>query len=362
MILLLHITFEGNSVEMESISTGLEKLRVTKANRLIETCLIETTTKLSLRDQKVVLSVVSQVSPNDDDLKTYSLSIKELSSLTGINKNNLYREVSLICRRLVSSVITIKEPGDEKGFLMVTWFSHARYVETNGVIEFSISPELKPYLLKLKSQFTTYHLNQVVSLQSVYSIRIYELLRQFFPLKDVESGKTSSFREITLDDLRGYLGVDNGKYPKFALFRKNIIERSQAELKEKTDICFDFEPIRKGRKVSSIRFLIKHNQDFKGAVSDDAVNDGFESDLMDSPMVEMMKIHFEGIADDEIYLVVSTYSDLLIKESLIDYMQAMFSEKIKGDNKAYFLGILKNKNHERRKTTNEKLLDRSWDE
>ena len=146
---------------------------------------------------------------------------------------------------------------------MVTWFSHARYLPSEGCVEFSISPELTPYLLKMQKNFTSYNLKQVVNLQSVYSIRLYELLRQFLPLRNVKQGKLTAWREIDLSTLRGYLGVMPDKYPKFYDFRRYVLERAHSELKEKTDLVFDFEVVRTGRKIGAIKFTIRHNERFE---------------------------------------------------------------------------------------------------
>ena len=312
------------------------------------------------------MAVIGQLSPNDEDFKHYHISISELAALTGIHKNNLYQDLDAACTRLMSSVIRIKEPDNSKGFLLVTWFSHARYNPEKGWIEFSISPELKPYLLKVKSQFTTYHFAQIAALHSTYSIRLYELLRQFLPLKSVDMGRTSAFRDISLKDLREYIGVESHRYPRFTDLRRNILEKVRGELKELTDIAFDFEPVRVGRKIHSIRFIIRHNPTFE-AVADDVIEGSLDNstvELDSNPLVDMMRIHFEGITDDELFLITNTYSDAVIKESLIAWMQAKLEGKINRDVKSYFLGVLANKRREaeqaKQKTTEARVTDRSW--
>ena len=74
---------------MTEVCTDLERLKVTKANKLIEIILIETTTRLSLRDQKIVLAVISQLRPDDAAFKKYRMTISELVELTNINRKNL---------------------------------------------------------------------------------------------------------------------------------------------------------------------------------------------------------------------------------------------------------------------------------
>ena len=67
-----------------------------------------------------------------------------------------------------------------------------------AVVEVEFSQKLMPYLLELKQQFTTYYLANVMALKSSYSIRIFELLKQYEKI-----GK----RSISLENLRQLVGT-----------------------------------------------------------------------------------------------------------------------------------------------------------
>lgn len=108
-------------------------------------------------------------------------------------------------------------------------------------------PLLKPFLLELSSKFTSYKLANVVKLKSTYAIRIYELLKQYEDLKE---------RTISLENLRYYLDAMD-VYPNYANFKQRVLKPSQKELEQKTDISFEFEEIKIGRKVHKIRFIIR---------------------------------------------------------------------------------------------------------
>ncbi len=354
---------------MPSITTDVDKLNVTKANKLIQINLMESKTRLSLREQKIILSVIAQINPEDDDLKDYQISINDLVKITGIQSQHLYSGIKKICTSLMSSIVTIKEPDNPEGFLMSTWFSHAGYSPSEGVVEFSVSKKLKPYLLQLKGRFTSYRLKQVMSLQSSYSIRMYELLRQFLPMNAVDKGNTTSFREISIDDLRGYLGVEDGKYPKFAMFRKNILEKCQKEITEETDLTFDFEPIRKGRKIGAIKFVIKHNQQFEAVQEDQEspVSVGTPKEMPEGIKL-MLKLNIPELTDIEMMTMANLYKEEIIRDSTLDIVsQIMSGFEFPVSVKNYFYGILKQKAIDKEKgqvsrTTEERLTDRSWDD
>ncbi|WP_376296052.1 replication initiation protein, partial [Streptomyces sp. NPDC055966] len=120
------------------------------------------------------------------------------------------------------------------------------YNEKEGTVDIRYDPFLRPYLLQLKREFTSYKLENVVKLKSSYAIRIYELLKQYERLKE---------RSFYLKDLRKMLGAED-IYPAYGNFKQRVLVPAQKELKAKTDISFEIEEIRTGRRVDKIKFFI----------------------------------------------------------------------------------------------------------
>ncbi len=107
---------------------------------------------------------------------------------------------------------------------------------------------MKPFLLRLKERFTTYKLNNVMKLRSIYSIRIYELLKQYQSI-----GK----RTITIESLRKMLGIEPDEYKTYNNLKRKVIMVAHKEVNEKTDICFDYKEIKLSRKVNEIEFIVQ---------------------------------------------------------------------------------------------------------
>ncbi|MGR6001768.1 replication initiation protein [Bacillus cereus] len=116
-------------------------------------------------------------------------------------------------------------------------------------------PLLKPFLLELNNKFTSYRLGNIIKLKSVYSIRIYELLKQYEIVKE---------RTISLETLRYFIDALN-IYPNYANFKQRILHSVQKEINSNTDISFEFKEIKKGKKVYKIKFYIlsKTNYTYK---------------------------------------------------------------------------------------------------
>lgn len=211
---------------------------VTKSNMLIEA-----NYKLGTVEQKIILCLASNIQPTDSDFKTYTLPIKEFNKLLGLKGNAKYAELRQITRELMQKVFEVRI---NKKVIQVAWLSYVAYNESEGTIDIRFDPFLRPYLLELKREFTSYKLENVVKLKSSYAIRIYELLKQYEKLEE---------RSFLLTDLRKILGVE-GIYPAYGNFKQRVLIPAQRELKRKTDINFEIEEIKVGRKVERVKFVI----------------------------------------------------------------------------------------------------------
>src|SRR4051794_22524818 len=226
------------------IKTNIKNL-VTKSNMLIEA-----NYKLGVVEQKIILYLASNINSKDSDFKTYTLSIKEFNRLLGLKGNPKYTELRQITKELMHKVFEVRI---DKKVIQVAWLSYVAYNESDGTIDIRFDPFLRPYLLELKREFTSYRLENVVKLKSSYAIRIYEFLKQYERLHE---------RTFSLMDLRKMLGAED-VYPAYGNFKQRVLVPAQAELKKKTDISFEIEEIKKGRKVEKIKFLIFSTRNHK---------------------------------------------------------------------------------------------------
>jgi plasmid replication initiation protein len=216
---------------------------VVKANKLIEAKY-----NLSLAEQRVILAVISKIEKGDSDFMSYRFTVKEFADLLGLKTGNLYSRVREVVTGLLGKTIVIAE---SDGDLHVNWLSAVKYYEGQGKVDLSFDPHLKPYLLSLQKNFTRYQLKNVIRLRSVYSVRIYELLKQY-------QGVGS--RVVSLDDLRGILSISENVYPLYANFRQKVLEKAKKDLVE-TDLAFEYKPVKTGRKITAVEFTIHANQE-----------------------------------------------------------------------------------------------------
>jgi plasmid replication initiation protein len=104
-----------------------------------------------------------------------------------------------------------------------------------------------PYLSQLTTHFTRYALSDVARMSSAHAIRLYELLIQWQRARE---------REIPLAWLQERLGV-RGQYPRFADFRRRVIEPAAKQINSLSPLEVTWQPIKTGRKVTALQFEFK---------------------------------------------------------------------------------------------------------
>jgi len=221
----------------------MENKMVRKSNSLIEASY-----KLSAVEQKIILFLASTIKREDKDFKPYPIRFKDFQGFIG-NKSVHYDRIEKMVLKLKGKNLKVIYPNEEgkTTTLNISWLSSSEYVEGSGVVNLCFDPKLKSFFLQLKNSFTNYRLKNVVQLKSQFSIRLYELLKQYEKI---------GLRLFDVADLRSILGIRKNQYKLYADFKRKVILTAQEELAEKTDISFEIEEIKVGRSVGKIRFFI----------------------------------------------------------------------------------------------------------
>ncbi|MFC5714401.1 replication initiation protein [Thalassorhabdus alkalitolerans] len=224
---------------------------VTKSNELIQASY-----RLGLTEQRVILYLVSKIQPNDEEFKVYTFSIKHFHDILGLKGTPKYSEIKEITRNLMRKVFQVQMDGK---LYQMSWLSSVVYNDAEGTISLRFDPVLKPFLLELKKNFTSYKYENVVKLRSSYSIRIYELLKQYEKLKE---------RHFEINEFRSVLGLED-QYKTYGNLKNRVIKPAQKELAEYTDVKFEIKEQKTGRKVTGITFLIDTNKDVNVYLQED---------------------------------------------------------------------------------------------
>lgn len=221
--------------------------------------------KLALNSQKLVCIFISLINTQrDNPEKRYTISFSDIFSLLGMDerlsiKEQLTREI----KRLNNNSFWLDE------YTYTAWVSQITFNE-NGTIEFEFPDKLHRHLFNLKKLFVKYRLGYIIPMKSVYSIRLYELCKQWQRLvpyeTNTETGKKKywesapeSKKKVSVDTLRKMLNISDDKWKLYAEFKRRIILPSLKEINsDNSDIKVAVKEIKlKGSKlVTDIEFSI----------------------------------------------------------------------------------------------------------
>jgi plasmid replication initiation protein len=280
----------------------IENKLVVQANSLIEASY-----KLKPSQQKFLRVMASIINKNDEDFKMYEFKISELIELFEVKDQSKYKEIPKQTRELMGNVLTFKT---DKKIIQVPFLNYCEYELGEGILKVQFHPYLKPFYLYLSKEnpYTKYELKNILPLKSVYSIRIYELLKQFEKI---------GTRTLAISQLREIFQIKPTEYTRYNDFKRFVLLQAQKEVPLKTDISFEFDEIKEKRKVTAIKFYIKPNIQAQNEIS---------ATQMDAEL----KSQKEKISEDEAF-GVKRVKELINEHDVTELEALKILKSAKGD-------------------------------
>lgn len=220
-------------------------LQIVKSNQIIEASY-----RLSVAEQRVILSAISQVrrdKPVTDEV-LYSVTAADLAQLCGTDPKTAYRDLQNAAERLQTRRVSlILEPDGvtirSKRRRVTCWVQTIDYVDQEGRIEMRFGKDILPYLTGLQREFTRYALSDVAKMTSAYGIRLYELLVQW----------KGAHHVVALDDLRRWLQLED-RYPSIKDFKRWVLDPAVEQINEHSPLMVSWGQRKTGRKITHLVF------------------------------------------------------------------------------------------------------------
>jgi len=275
-------------------------------------------------EHRIFAMMVAQIEKSQTEFHPQKIYVQDLKELTATKSENMYGRLLEVCDRLPMSVIGIRDTvNGKRRYRSVSPISKCEYVEGQGYILAKFNDDLQDLLLQLTGNFTMYRLKQYMQLESMYSMRIYELAMM--------RADISHYR-IETDELRAILSCED-KYARFADFKRRTLEMARSEINEKTDISFEYKIERKGRTPTHVHFRItdkakeKHRKMRKAlGPSDDeseqssktqpASSDPESSDSTTTPNIDVRKLVVDELSPEELENVTSKQVDEAVAKAI----------------------------------------------
>jgi hypothetical protein len=202
----------------------------------------------------VAVASINESTKVGEPLRFLASDVLELLGLGATN----HAELRKATREMFTGVEIIHPDGVIE---QVSVFDSIKY-STGGEIEMTFHRKVLPLLVEAKKNFTLYYFQNVQRLKSVYSIRIYELCKQY-------ENTDRKYREFEILELKQILNIQK-KYPRYANFKDRAINVAIKEINEKTDLIVDLVEIKKGRSVVRVGFNIQSKE--SGEILNQEVN------------------------------------------------------------------------------------------
>ena len=213
---------------------------------------------------RILMAFASLVEEKDvnskDDFLEYKISAS--SVINNIDAGgDYYKQVREAAYTLLDQKLE-KRIG-KNGFKLYTLFSTIEY--NDGVITGKFHHELKPFFLGLKEKFTQFNLMQYMQLPSIYSQKLYAFLK---------SWDDKPYVIVSVIELHEMLDTPESFRTNFKELRRWVLEKAHKDIIGKTQLNYEWEAIKQGRSVISVRFIFSQAHTF--SVSKQKQNDAIK--------------------------------------------------------------------------------------
>lgn len=217
--------------------------------------LVESRYKFDIWETRFFLSILSNIQKENTDFKTYRIRYKDIIKTFGLKSGDAYSSLrdaaKSLMRKTVRTSYSLNGVAREQERNLISTIDYMAEgqvgVENHEYIDVVVHEEMKPFLLQLSKNFTAYDLRNVAQL-GVYSIRLYELLKQY---------ESIGLRTLKVDEMKTMFELTT-EYPKYNDFYRWVIKPSEAEINKHTDLTIlDIDKLKEGRKIVALRFRFR---------------------------------------------------------------------------------------------------------
>jgi len=243
---------------------------------VLDNMLVESLSDMTLSEKRLIYILLSKINPtllltpSDEDIynpkisveefgtrqvlegeevagKLFTLTVKEYATLVGLDLKDAREALTFVAERLytrsVSSIIGNK-------FNKFRWVQQVIFDKDMDSVSLMWSNPIIPYIRQLTSYFVQLRLQHLLTLNSSYSWRLYEVLK-------MEKGKNIYKKEVKfeVEELQTLLNVPESR-KEYKFFKSKIIKVAVGELITKNVMPqLDYKEKKVGRRIVSLEFV-----------------------------------------------------------------------------------------------------------
>lgn len=228
----------------------------TRANALIEASY-----RFELLEMQILLYGVSLINPVSKEFPTeYTIEIKRFAEIFNKDLKFVYRELK---KAITGSFWErdVKYSIDNGKEVKHRWLTSVEYGDKQGYLKVFFNPKLQPYLHLLSKNFTVYYIDQIAKFKSIFSVRFYE-----FSIMHINKHKLNNCVFVyNVQEIKKKLDISDKYIGRYDNFKRQVLNKAKQEINQHSDLTLDFEEIKQGRTVKSIKFIIQRKEGTKPA-------------------------------------------------------------------------------------------------
>lgn len=306
---------ESNTRQVQTLNE-LSKRKVVEHNSLITS--IAKMDKTPLKMFELAVSLIDTENPPKD--QTVYLSKRELFAFFKVDDNDKHSRFKESIEKMQKQAFFQIKKEQDKGFKFVSIvpIPYVEWTDYHDEVLIRFSPEIMPYLINLKTNFTQHALSEISELNSKYAVILYRWLSMNYNQYEhysVKGGRREEqiegYRnpEIDMKELREMTNTVT-EYKRFTHFETRVLKEPLEEITNHTSFNVTYEKVKKGRSIDSIVFHIN-----KKNVADDTSYKVDDPDYIDG------KIRQEESEKNLVYEAMkSPYTKLLMEHFLLSYI------------------------------------------
>ena len=306
----------GSKTRQVQTLKELSKRKVVEHNSLITS--IAKMDKTPLKMFELAVSLIDTDNPPKD--QTVYLSKKEMFAFFKVDDNDKHSRFKEAIEKMQKQAFFQIKKEQDKGFKFVSIvpIPYVEWTDYHDEVLIRFSPEIMPYLINLKTNFTQHALSEISELNSKYAVVLYRWLSMNYNQYEhysVKGGRReeqiNGYRnpEIGMKELREMTDTVT-EYKRFTHFETRVLKEPLEEITNHTSFNVTYEKVKKGRSIDSIVFHIT-----KKTVADDT------SYKLDDLAYIDGKIRQEESEKDLVYEAMkSPYTKLLMEYFLLSYI------------------------------------------
>ena len=214
-----------------------------------DNALVSASYYLSLAEQRLILLGIIEARNNQSKDNEFIIHVNSYINAFGVDDSTAYLTIKEACKRLRGRYFTYDRlVNGSIEEVESNWIQSIAYATNSSYVKIKFTEAVMPLITNLEKHFTSYQIEQVKDLTSIYAIRLYELLISWKKTKKVE---------LLLADLRLKLGIEPNEYKAMNNFKAKVLDLAVSQINQHTDITVKYEQVKQGRTITGFTFTFK---------------------------------------------------------------------------------------------------------